>query len=148
MSVLVICSLHSLNCTLTAPEKLTAELVDFTTLTTFSLSWTAPNVTVNSYEVMWERDTTGECPDADEGSSIITNGYTSYTITGVQEDSTYTITVTATNAAGSAVSVPVTGMTGKAGEGLVIWYEEKHTQIIYPLLQLHLPLPLLLVHLM
>ena len=92
--------------------------VDSTTATTISLSWTSAGSEVDSYEVMWERDTSGECPDEDEGSTTITNGSTSYTITGLEEDSSYTITVTATNAAGSAVSDPVTGMTGKAGEGL------------------------------
>ena len=50
-----------------------------------------------------------------ENSTIITGGSTSYTITRLEEDSNYTITVTATNAAGSAVSVPVTRMTREAG---------------------------------
>ena len=92
--------------------------VDSTIATTISLSWTSAGSEVDSYEVMWERDTSGECPDEDEGSAIITDGSTSYTITGLEEDSSYTITVTATNAAGSAASDPVTGMTGEAGEGL------------------------------
>ena len=73
---------------------------------------------VDSYEVIRERDISGECPDVDEGSSTITDGSTNYTITGLEEDSSYTITVTATNEAGSVVSVPVTAMTGEAGEGL------------------------------
>ena len=48
----------------------------------------------------------------------------SYTITGLQEDSNYTIiTVTAINAARNAVSGPVTAMTAEAGEGLVMCYE-------------------------
>ena len=47
--------------------------------------------------MMWEGDGT-------RGSTIITGGSSSYTITGLEEDSNYTITVTATNAAGSAVS--------------------------------------------
>ena len=68
--------------------------------------------------MMWERDTSGGCPDEDEGSATITDGSTSYTITGLEEDSSYTITVTATNAAGSAVSDTITRMTGGAGEGL------------------------------
>ena len=68
--------------------------------------------------MMWERGTSGECRDEDEGSATITDGSTSYTITGLEEDSSYTITVTATNAAGSAASEPVTGMTGEAGKGL------------------------------
>ena len=67
---------------------------------------------------MWERYTSGECPDVDDNSATTTGGSTSYTISGLEEDSNYTITVTATNAVGSAVSVPVIGMTGEAGEGL------------------------------
>ena len=70
---------------------------------------------MDSYEVIWERDTSKDCPDVDEGSATITDGSTSYTITGLEEDSNYTINVTAINAAWSAVSVPVTAMTGEAG---------------------------------
>ena len=88
-------------------------MVYSTSATTISLSWTS----AGSYEVMWERDTSGECPDEDEGSATIADGSTIYTIIGLEEDSSYTITVTETNAAGSAVSDPVTGMTGEAGEG-------------------------------
>ena len=90
--------------------------MDSTTATNISLSWTSAGSVVDSYEVVWERDTSGECPDEDEGSVTITGG--SYTITGLEEDSNYTITVNATNAAGSAASEPVTAMTGEAGEGL------------------------------
>ena len=50
---------------------------------------------VDSYEVMWQRDTSGECPDEDEGSTTITDGSTDYTITELEEDSTYKVTVTA-----------------------------------------------------
>ena len=50
---------------------------------------------------MWERGIGAD----------VNNGSTNYTITGLEEDSSYTITVTATNAAGSAASDPVTGMT-------------------------------------
>ena len=74
---------------------------------------------VDSYEVMWERDTSGECPYVDEDSATITGGSISYTISGLEEDSNYTITVTATNAAtGSTVSLPVMELTREAGEGL------------------------------
>ena len=86
--------------------------------TTISLSWTSAGSVVDSYEVMWERDTSRECPDEDEGRATITDGSISYTITGLEEDSSYTITVNATNAAGSAVSDPVTGMTREAGDRL------------------------------
>ena len=97
--------------------------VGSTTPMTIPLTWTSAGSEVDSYEVTWERDTSGECPDVDEGSTNITDGSTSYTISGLQEGSNYTITVTATNTAGSAVSVPFTAMTGEAGEGLVTWYE-------------------------
>ena len=101
--------------TVGAPEV----TVNSTTATTISLSWTSAGSVVDSYEVVWKRDTStsGGCSDEDEGSTTITDGSTSYTITGLEEDSNYTITVNATNAAGSAVSDPVTGMTGEAGEG-------------------------------
>ena len=54
--------------------------------------------------MMWQKDTTAECPDEDEGSTIITDGSTSYTITGLEEGSTYIITVTARNSTRSATS--------------------------------------------
>ena len=87
-----------------------------TTPTTISLSWTSAGSEVDSYEVMWERDTSGDCPDVDEGNATVSGNITSYTITQLEEDSSYTINITATNAAGSAFSVPVTGVTGIAGK--------------------------------
>ena len=48
--------------------------------------------------------------------STSNNGSISYIITGLEEDSIYTITVTAISVVGSAVSVPVTGRTMEAGE--------------------------------
>ena len=66
---------------------------------------------------MWQRDTSGECSDEDEGNVTITSGSTGYDIVGLEEDSSYSITVTATNVAGSsAVSDAVTAMTLEAGE--------------------------------
>ena len=106
-----------------APVVAPVVSVGSTTPTTIPLTWTSAGSEVDSYEVTWERDTSGECPDVDEGSANITDGSTGYTISVLQEGSSYTITVTATNAAGSAVSVSVTAMTGEAGEGLVTWYE-------------------------
>ena len=87
--------------------------VGSTTATTISLSWTSAGSVVDSYEVVW---TSEECPDdVDEGSNT-TDGSLSYTIMGLREGSSYTITVNATNAGGSAASEPVTGMTGEIGE--------------------------------
>ena len=90
--------------------------VGTTTATSISLSWTSAGSEVDSYEVMWQRDTSGECPDEDEDSISLTDGSTSYDIMGLEEDSSYSITVTASNAAGSAVSNTVTAMTLEAGE--------------------------------
>ena len=98
--------------TVGAPEV----TVNSTTATTVSLSWTSAGSVVDSYEVMWERNTSGECPDENNGSTTITDGSTSYTITRLEEDSSYIIVVKAANAVGSAVSDPITGMTGEAGE--------------------------------
>ena len=90
--------------------------VGTTTVTSISLSWTSAGSEVDSYEVMWQRHTSGECPDEDEDSISLTNGSTSYDIMGLEEDSSYSITVTANNAAGSStVSNTVTAMTLEAG---------------------------------
>ena len=65
--------------------------------------------------VNWERDTSGECLVENRGKRTFTNGYFSYTIEQLEENSNYTITLTAINAAGSAVSDPVTRLTKEAG---------------------------------
>ena len=86
-----------------------------TTATSLSLSWTSAGSEGVSYEVMWQRDTTGECSNEDENSTSITD--TSYGITGLEEDSSYSITVRASNTAGSREdSNTVTAMTPEAGE--------------------------------
>ena len=88
-----------------------------TTATFIFLSLSVPNGSVvTSYKVMWQRDTSVGCSDEDEGNTTITDGSTSYEIMGLEEDSSYTISVTAVNAAGSsAVSETVTAMTEEAG---------------------------------
>ena len=101
----------------------TAPIIPITTIkgktpTNISLSWTTPGVVVDRHEVKWERDISGKCLDVDEGSATITHGATSYIIMRLEESSRYNITVTATNVAGNTTSVPVTAVTGEAGEGL------------------------------
>ena len=86
--------------------------------TTISLSWSVPSGSVDSYVVMWERDTLGVCPVEDRGNRTLTNDSSSYTIEELEEYSNYTITLMAINAAGSAVSNLVTRLTREAGEGL------------------------------
>ena len=67
---------------------------------------------------MWETDDIGGCSGgSDMNSTIITDGSTSYDIMGLEEDSSFTITVTASNSDGSSEdSNPVTAMTLEAGE--------------------------------
>ena len=97
-----------------APDLSTGNI----TATSISLSWTSAGSEVDSYEVMWETDDIGGCSGgSDMDSTTITDGSTSYDIMGLEEDSSYTITVTASNSAGSsAVSNTVTAMTLEAGE--------------------------------
>lgn len=66
---------------------------------------------VDYYEVRWIRDTSGECPDDDEGSMMIAGNAVSYTIPRLKEDSRYSITVEATNLAGSVLSNTFVGKT-------------------------------------
>ena len=70
--------------------------------------------------MMWQRDTSGECPDEDEGNATLTDGSTSYTIMELEENSSYTITVTAMNSVGTKTSNSFTGMTLEAGRSLVV----------------------------
>ena len=87
--------------------------------TNIYLSWIPPNdFLVDSYEVIWKSDTdTVGCPGVEEESVPTTITDTSYDITGLEEDSSYTITVRAINDAGSSeVSNTVTAMTLEAGE--------------------------------
>ena len=93
----------------------------FTTATIIFIYWTISNRSdMDSYEVKWQR-ALSECSDVDEGCVSITDGSTSLAITGRQEDSSYSITVTATNPAGSAVSDTVTAVTGQAGYYLPLY---------------------------
>ena len=107
--------------------------VSSATATTISLSWSVPNSSVDNYVVTWKRDNAGECPVKHEGNRHITDGSLSYTIEQLEEDSNYTITLTAVNAAGRAVSVPVTGMTKEAGKGLteIIAMDERES-VFFP----------------
>ena len=87
---------------------------------TFSifLSWSVPSGSVvTSYEVMW---TSGECPGGVlNDSTTITGSSLSHTISGLRGGTTYTITVTVTNPAGSTSSNPMTGETEEYGEYMV-----------------------------
>ena len=100
----------------TVPSKPSDIVIGSITATSISISWRMPNdsVVVN-YVLMWERDTSEECPDMDKDSITLSDVSTSYLITGLEEWSSYNITVTANNAVGSA-SDSITVMTSEASE--------------------------------
>ena len=90
-----------------------------TTATTITISWASAGSEDVSYEVMWERYTSLKCTGFShmESTTITDGSIGSYDITGLEEDRTYSITVTASNSAGSSeVSNTVTAMTMEACE--------------------------------
>ena len=89
-----------------------------TTSTTILITWNSFGQEVDNYVVMWERDTSGDCPDVDSGNDTIPGGSTDYIIRNVEEDSKYFIAVKAISPAGSAGRLEVSGTTLKAGERL------------------------------
>ena len=100
------------------PGQPTLSEMPTATATAISLSWSVPSGSVvTEYLVQWVRDTSVGCMDEDQDSTTITDGSAvRYKISGLQENSMYSMTVTASNAAGSApVSNTVTAMTEEAG---------------------------------
>ena len=94
--------------------------VESTTATSITLSWTSAGSAVDSYKVMWQRDTSRDCPDVDEGNTILTGGSTSYNITGLEEYSNYTITVMAMKSIDMATSNNITELTLEAGKSMFV----------------------------
>ena len=112
------------------------------TATSITLSGSVPSGSVvDNYAVMWQRDTSLECPDDEvDGSDRVTGDFTGYTINGLEEDSSYIITVTVFNDAGSSEDT-VTVMTEEAGERYCCTYSGP----IGPGMSLYLQLHLLLL---
>ena len=115
------------------------------TSTTIPLTWTIASAgsIVNSYEVEWIYD--GECSDVRGGKATVDGTMTSYTIEDLEEYITYSITVTATNDVGSAVSEVATVRTSEAGEVISQMASSCPPCAVFYSLQLLLVLPLQLV---
>ena len=82
------------------------ELVDATTATSISLSWTNAGLEADEYEVIWTSDKC--CDDLDEGNHTVTGDDGSgdgdiadisynYIIEGLREGTSYNITITVSN---------------------------------------------------
>ena len=96
--------------------------VESITSTSIQISWTGSCAKVDKYEVKWERDTTRKCCDVKLAKETVIKDSTSYNITGLEEDSHYTITVIA-NRVGIAVNSSIMGRTAEAGKDTsCMWY--------------------------
>ena len=81
------------------------------TPTTVPLTWTSAGLEGNSYEVEWRYN--GECSDVRGGRATVAGSMTRYTIEGLEEYITYSITATASNDVGDAVSGVATVKTSE-----------------------------------
>ena len=90
--------------------------MEYTTSTTIKISFMIFGQKHIIFEVRWINTVYHKDDTTRIDGSTTNNDSISYVIMGLEEDSSYTITVTAINVVGSAVSVPVTARTMKAGE--------------------------------
>ena len=82
---------------------------------TASISWDGSGSVVGSYEVKWQRDTSGECGDEHQNSTTTSGSVNSYDIMNLFGNSMYSVTVTASNSAGTATSTALSISTSEAG---------------------------------
>ena len=94
--------------------------VGFTTSTSIQIFWASTCVDMDRYEIMWERDTTKKCSDIKMANTTQINNFTSFTITGLEEDSHYIITLTASTMWAAISSSSVKGMTAEAGKKYIV----------------------------
>ena len=103
-------------CSLSVPSAAVLNDPTIVTATTITITGIVPGSVVTGFEVEWQRDTSVGCSDVNERTISVNGDFTSYTITGLEPGNRYTITVTVSNSAGTAVSNTVTAMTLEAGE--------------------------------
>lgn len=87
------------------------------TSTEIRISWSIPTPRpgVVKYDVSWQRDTSRECSEEDQGSATTSSTVTSYVIDGLEEDSTYIIVVTVHYTDSNGNSIPAFVNTTSAG---------------------------------
>ena len=103
-----------------------------TTTTTITISWTSAGSEGVSYEVMWQTDNVGGCSGgSDTGNANIIDDSTSYDIIGLEEDSTYSITVIASNIVNSVNSEAINGITLETSESIFIVSSFIYTVSLY-----------------
>ena len=104
-------------CSLSVPS---AAVLDDPTLVTATFIRITGSVSsgsvVTGFVVEWQRDTSVGCSNVNEDTISETGGFTIYTTMGLEPGNRYSITVTVSNSAGTAVSNTVTAMTLEAGE--------------------------------
>ena len=81
---------------------------------------------------MWQTDNVGGCSGgSDTGNATIIDDSTSYDITGLEEDSTYSITVIASNIVNSVNSEAINGITLETSESIFIVSSIIYTVSLY-----------------
>ena len=103
------------------------------TSTTIALSWTQSGSSVDSYTVSYTYTIRrcGSCPES--GSEEISDSNArSFTLTDLEEDSNYTITLTAISAAGQLTSNQISTTTATAGLYIIIMYILYNVYITVP----------------
>ena len=101
-----------------APDQPSVSVTSIT-VTSISLSWTSAGSEVTSSEVMWRvYRGGGSTTTAGDGGTSGSITSTSYTIEDLESGTIYSITVVATNVAGSTVSQPIIIVTGTEEESM------------------------------
>ena len=102
----------------TVPSALVLNTSPTVTAFTITITGTTPaGSVVTRFVVRWQRDPSVGCSNVNQRSIPVNGGFTSYRITGLEPGNRYTITVTASNAAGSGpVSNSITAMTTETSE--------------------------------
>ena len=101
--------------TLVLPPSSPSNLMATPRATSVQLTWSQPSMdVVDSYNISYMR--TAGCPDAPSGSrTSISGSVRSYDLSGLEENMTYDITITAINTA-NEMSAPISVTTLTAGE--------------------------------